>query len=316
MGAGGMVDVKQLAEPLSLDLHGAPLNIPRPLAIELDDLGRRMGRNIDGVLGGRIFKKYVVRVDYSAKTIDLIDPTSFDAAKAGTETPVRLGMGGIPQIDGHVTLPDGRQLSGSFILDSGATATVALNKPFVDKHNVLDSVQDPLRITFHGASHELPNLLARFAQLRFAGFVVEEPLARLTRSASGVLSQSSFAGLIGARALQRFTVTWDLARSRMFLKPNEHYKDADRMIGSGARFIVAENDLDQFVVREVLRASSAAEQGVRAGDRLLAIGEHQAADLSLPEINRIMRQEGQTARLYLARGGETFEIPVTPRDLI
>ena len=43
--------------------------------------------------------------------------------------------------------------------------------------------------------------------------------------------------LIGAGALERFTVTWDLSRKRIFLKPNAEFGKPDRLVEAGVRLI-------------------------------------------------------------------------------
>jgi hypothetical protein len=72
-----------VAEGVSLNLSGATLFRQNIAVVALEDLQKSLGREIDGIIGYSFLRRFVVEIDYSSKTINLILPKISDTkAKA------------------------------------------------------------------------------------------------------------------------------------------------------------------------------------------------------------------------------------------
>jgi hypothetical protein len=90
-----------------------------------------------GVLGGDLFLRFVVEIDYARERVILHDPRRFrprdDDARLALELDRQL-----PFVHGAIILPDGRELSGRFLIDTGASGSLTLYAPFVRTHGLVD----------------------------------------------------------------------------------------------------------------------------------------------------------------------------------
>jgi hypothetical protein len=79
-----------LARDVTLIVGAAEL-IEKSLAIvPFDDLASHEGRSIEGVLGVNLFRRYVVVIDYPAKTLALYEPARFAYQGPGEIIPLRF----------------------------------------------------------------------------------------------------------------------------------------------------------------------------------------------------------------------------------
>jgi hypothetical protein len=88
-------------------------------------------RDCAGVIGYDFITRFVNRIDFDARTIDLLDPDSFTPGDSATAIPLRLA-GTIPVVT--LTLED--TLTGEFRVDVGSGSTVDLHAPYVRAHGL------------------------------------------------------------------------------------------------------------------------------------------------------------------------------------
>jgi len=181
---------------------------------------RRQHRPIVGVIGYDLFHRYVVDVDYAAKTLALHEPRTYHASDSATVIP-------IAPVDRLVTVPvtialdDTMSIEATVILDTGASQTLILRHPFAESHGLME------RASAHPTTRagSLETNTVTFAKLpvrrvRLGGFSFRDPVLRLHTGTAGAGGDTSTDGALGNEILRRFTATFDYSRGKLYLVPN------------------------------------------------------------------------------------------------
>jgi len=312
VGSGGAGTAEAtFTRGVSVSLPGVALLDQTIYVLPLEPLSA-IGREIDGVLGNDILKEFVVEIDYSAKTINLYVPQSYQHSGFGEIIPLMMDEG-LPFVRASVT-PEGRApVEAKFEIDSGSTGAILLNTPFVEKHKVLASVPKTIQTNIGGVGGMAKTLIGRVNSLRLGQFVIDHPITRFSQATRGDYASSKYDGLIGGEILRRFKVIFDYSRRQMILEPNPYFAEPYEIDMSGITLAV---DGDNLLVDDVDENSPAAEAGVVGGDILVAINGHPVAETSLDQIRTMFMQDGKEYLLSLRRNGKVVQVKLRLRRLI
>jgi hypothetical protein len=302
-------------------LAGVKLNAqtlePRPLTFASSD-----GHPLDGVLTYGFIRHFVVAIDYAARTLSLYDPKRFHYAGPGERvplTPLEADSGAnIYLMELAVTSPDGKTVSGHFIVDTGVRLALTVNTPFVLAHDMLASQTHTVTaIVGSGLSIKDTTLvLGRMPSLAAGNLVLRNVIAAFSQYKTGVLALSEFDGIVGGEFLRRFRVILDYSRNEMILEKNAQFGQAFEYDMSGA-FLLAEGErFDAFRVHAVIAGSPAAEAGLVEGDRIVAIDGRAASGFSLQAIQALFRQDGTRHALQIERAGKKILLTLKLRRLV
>lgn len=289
---------------------------PRPLAsISLSGLEPYEGRAIDGILGYDIISSFAVVIDYAAKQLTLMDPAKFTPPDGSKPVPM-VFVGNTPQVNATITLPGQPPIEGAFLVDTGARQGVALNAPFVQKHNLLTSLKTVAGLGGAGIGGRTANRTGRLQSFTIGDFMLTSPLASFSTDTKGGGANPDQAGTIGARVLQRFTVAFDYGRQRMYLKPNASFATAFDRYTSGLLVVANGSDFRQFTVRDVLAESPAAVAGLLPGDRIVAVNGRPAEQFTMSQIDELLESRDAAVTLEVERQGMRAKFSFKPRKLI
>jgi hypothetical protein len=266
------------------------------------------GRRFEGVIGYDLFAAYAVEVDYGARLLRLYPRRG--APAAGDPVPIRL-IDRKPYVEASLTV-GGAPLPALLHLDTGFGGTLSLNGRFVAQQNLLARVGPTLAAVMRGVGGAGEARLARIDRLRFGTIAAERPIVSLfLTQGAGVRAES--AGRIGGELLRRYRVTIDYAARTVRFAPGA---------GIGAPFEADMSGLalvqvpEGMVVASVAEGTAAAEAGVRAGDRLLALDGRPVAALTLEAVRAALREDGAGPRLLLLRDGREVEASLRLRRRI
>jgi predicted aspartyl protease len=95
-------------------------------------VAEQVGRPTDALFGSNVFKNFKVTVDYEAERATFDSSTS-PLAVAGESIPIKI-LGDTPFVTASLLCPDGSRINGLFLLDSGTTGSLILNKAFLAAH--------------------------------------------------------------------------------------------------------------------------------------------------------------------------------------
>jgi len=289
---------------------------PVVAALPLARLATRLGHDFDGILGTDFIRQFVVEIDYAARVLRLHDRGAFVYAGAGESMPVRLNGSGHPLIEATVTPIGGEPIAGTFVVDVGSGATLALYSPFVADHGLPGAgVKTITAMGMAGAGGEGTGRIGRVASLRIGRVTLPRPITVFSEDTSGAFADKTLAGNIGYEILRRFRIFLDYGHNRMVLEPLAGVDAPFDRPSAGFTFETAPNDYHAFLVTGVLDQSPASEVGLKTGDEIVAVDGQPAAQLTLTSIVDLLERPVERT-IALRRGHETMTVRLTPRVLV
>lgn len=264
-----------------------------------------------GMVGFEMFQRFVVRIDYGAGTLTLIDPKRFDPRDAGVAIPFDF-YDHMPQVKGQVA-----GIPARFNIDTGSRSEVTLTRPYVEANRLRQRTPQSITTTDGwGVGGPSRSQVARVPSLELGGITVPDVIAGLNMQAKGVFSDANFDGNIGSGLLKRFVVTFDYSHRMMYLKPLAHPSDdvgtfdrAGMWINLGA---------DGYAVMDVAAGGPAATAGLAVGDVITSIDGRKPGELSLADARKLLRttSTGTSVAMTVRRGQTTRRVNVVLRDMI
>ncbi|HET9714139.1 MAG TPA: retropepsin-like aspartic protease [Pyrinomonadaceae bacterium] len=221
-GAGGNSEV-QFTKGVTFTLPGVKLMnqtvVSAPFRKELT----RIKPNFGGILGYDFISRFVMEIDFLKKTLTLYDSKSYEYKGAGKRVPIAIED--TPFVEAEVKVTGHEPVAGRFEIDTGYDGALALYRPFVMAHPILEpsGASDPN--TRQGLEHLTRSVRARVDSVAFGGVSFPNVFADFPLGEEGTQSNENVAGLIGNEILRRFKVIFDYSRKEMILEPNAHLSD-------------------------------------------------------------------------------------------
>ena len=312
-GAGERANTSGYVRVARIDAGGAVLTDQTVITLDFSPPAVE-GLTLGGMLGVEFFERFVVRIDYGAKTITFIDPHRFDArerASAGTGMPFDF-FEHMPQVAGTI---DGRP--ARFDIDTGSRSDVTFTRPFVEKAGLRAAYPDGVTITDGwGVGGPARSYVVRPRSLALGGVTVNGPIAGLSAAKAGSFADEGADGNIGSGLLKRFVVTFDYPHRRLYLQRLGRFDaDTGRFDRTGMWINQQESG---FEIMDLADNGPAAAAGLKKGDVVLVIGERDVASLSLSDARSMLKTVavGRPLPISYRRDGKVRVAIVTPRDLI
>ena len=280
------------------------------------------GHAVDGMLGYDFISRFVVQIDYANRTINLFEPQGYRYRGSGEVIPLIMleddSGGKVPLVRARIMHLGGDPIEGKFIADTGVRGALSFNSPFVEANKLLQSTQKTIQAPLGGGSmvREPKQPVGRVPNLQLGSFTFKNPVAIFFLDKKGVLASPEFDGVIGGEILRRFKVIFDYSRQQMILEPNRHFSEPDEYDMSGLLLIAEGNDFKTFKVRHLIEDSPATAAGLSEGDVISAVNGTPASKLSLEQVRRMFKKEGQSYLLSIKRGDERTQIRISLRRLI
>lgn len=272
------------------------------------------GLQVGGMLGVEFLERFVVRIDYGARTITFIDPKRFgsdERQSSGTAIAMRF-YDHMPQVDGTI---DGRL--ARFNIDTGARDEVTLTSPFVAAKSLRAAYPFGVELTTGwGVGGPARTYASRARSLTLGPVVVHRPVVALSSAKHGAFSDPNYDGNVGTGLLKRFVTTFDYSRRTMYLRPLARPdEDVGRFDRSGMWINLASAG---FQIMDIAPGGPADEAGLKVGDVITAIGAIPYDRRSLSETRRALRLVPLSRPLEVSyrRGSSSGVARLFPRDLI
>jgi hypothetical protein len=218
-GAGGGDVELSFIQGVTTKVGDASVNDQIIVAVPLDHLEAPLQRPLDGILGYDFLSRFVIELDYTNQSMRIFDRATYHHTGAGKPMPVTL-EDGTPFLDAAIELPDGKTISGHYVLDTGCLCDVQMFTPFVDKHGLLAAFPHAKAAGFSsgagGVTHEVT---ATIPALHVGSEVIKDPRADFARDTEGASADPESAGLIGSLTWKRFVLVLDYKNQQVFLDP-------------------------------------------------------------------------------------------------
>ena len=170
-------------------------------------------------------------------------------------------------------------------------------------------------MTGWGVGGPARGLLTRAELLELGGVRVEKPVTELSLQTKGAFTDPYVAGNVGAGVLKRFNLIFDYARQQLVFEPNANHHLADSYDRAGMWMNLSGG---AFELLDVTPGGPAAEAGLQAGDRILAIDGETPERLSLPAARLHLRTAppGTKVQLRVRSGAVERHLTIVLRDLV
>jgi hypothetical protein len=312
-GAGDKSVTSGYAHVDRIDAGGALLHDQTVVTLDFSPLAVE-GIQLGGMLGVEFLERFVVQIDYGAKTLTLIDPANFstaDRTASGVAIPF-VFYEHMPQVTGTF---DGRP--ARYDIDTGSRVEVTLTAPFVSREKLGEAYPNGARVTdgwgVGGASR---SYVVRAGQLSLGSVTTSQPIASLSEAKHGAFSDSNYDGNVGSGLLKRYVATFDYSGRMLYLKPAQ---SLDPDVGAFDRVGMWINLGEGGMAVVDLAAGGPAEQaGLKVGDVMIAIDGATVSTRSLSDVRRSLKVApiGRPLAITYSRAGTSAIAQVLPRDLI
>ncbi len=309
-GVGEKSEDVGLTKIQSVQVGDATLSNQLFAIFDLDSYTNVEGVDIRGLIGYEIFKRFVVRVDYEHNQLTLTLPPAFAYHGSGTPVPFQFNSH-IPQVDGEI-----EGIQGKFDIDTGSRSSLSVLKPFAEKHDLANRLHATVHaVTGWGVGGAAKGLLARAQMLRLGSVPVAEPVVEISLQSKGAFTSEYVAGNVGAGVLKRFNITFDYPHQQLIFERNANYSKPDAYDRSG---MWLNKSGDAFEVMDVVANGPAAAAGLKVGDKIQAIDDRAAAQLSLPEVRARFRTQpaGTRVKLSVQSGADKRDVMLVLKDLV
>lgn len=322
LGGGGVgkdrVDVN-VARSKTLEVGGLTVAEPLFYVYDFADLLRIEGVEFDGLVGFELFHRFVVRIDYAAGKLRLMDPARFTPPAGAAAVPFVLADR-TPLLEGEI---DG--VPARFTIDTGSRSSLTASSPFVKQHELVKRYQPRFEtVTGWGVGGPVSSSPVRFAEVKLgrgaAAVPVKGVLGDLYTGEQGAFADPRADANLGGGILRRFTVTFDYGKRLMYLEPNAAAASPDPYDRSGLFLIypkpraAAEAKIeakagakpvrDLLEVAAVAAGSPADKAGVRAGDLIASIDGAPIRSKSLAHWRALLRDGAVGKKVNLVIVGD------------
>jgi hypothetical protein len=175
-------------------------------------------RHFSGFIGAPILMRYVVQFDFAQRQIRMIDPARYQPPARSVQIPFEL-QADLPVVRARVDAGNG-PFDARLMVDTGAGSVfVDLNRPFVDRHGLLDALQGTTPSDRPaGIGGTAPFVYGVGRQFTLGGLVFDRPRLGLSRATEGSSSRAERDGVIGNQLLRDYLTTFDYPRRMLVLE--------------------------------------------------------------------------------------------------
>ncbi len=307
-GAGSALPA-QVSQGVDIALGGLSLGEQRLLVLDLaSELAGSSGRYYDGIIGRLLFDRYVVRLDFERRVLELYPPDAYRVPDEAAVVPIRL-ENGHPHVDTRITTANGDAVDVDLVIDTGAKTALMLDG---DRRPELVAPDDAVEMIIgHGAQGLVRGRVSRVRAVALGDTVIRDVLAAFVDDALGTSPGAD--GNLGTEILRRFVVTIDYPGRRFVLEPGPRLDEPFAVDLSGITLRAGGTNLSELSVRDVRPNSPAHAAGVREGDVIARVDGH--APEALAELERRLQQAG-SVHLELLRGGESVFVELMLRPFL
>lgn len=298
VGTGGRQEA-EIASGVTLKIGDMELRDLTVVLIDLSGVEKMIGRPIPVILGKEVFNATAVDLDFQARTIAFHDAAGFVPAPGQVEVPVGSanGIRSVPvSIEGRPAVP--------FDFDLGNGSPLLVYSAFSGPAGLLTDGR-PVSKTLSGAVGGLKEReTATVRTLTFGGVTFRDVPAVFYADDGDTAESNRTLGNIGMPILNRFRMTTDFSRDRIWLTPVAERVDAP--FPKDRTGLLAPPPKDgRTEVLLVAPGSPAEAAGFRKGDVLTGVDGKALKDLDAGALQALRGRPAGTSVTFTLEGGAT-----------
>ncbi|WP_394750733.1 aspartyl protease family protein [Spongiimicrobium salis] len=303
----------EIAQRQKIKIQNLNLEGIRLVLVDLEELEQRTGVALEGIIGYDILRRYVTQFNFKEKTISLyehIDEVPF--LEDHKQFPMTFKNTSIPLVGLEYTLADGKKLQGDFLFDSGANLTVLFNTPYAKKNRLQRKVGKTITGKARGLTKSSAFIMGSIEGLTLFDYTFGNMPVQLATTNTGVSGSKRYAGILGAKIINRLDMVLDYAGGHFYFKPNTNFEKPFEFPLSG--FTIEKRD-GRVYIETLVEGSNAQQKGVEEKDELLGIDG--VSEPNLRTYRKLLKKEGHTVKLKLKTPSGTIkEVDIQLKRLI
>lgn len=217
IGVGGVVKTS-FTQPDTITLGRATFNKPMAIGLDLGFLSAPMGAKIVGIIGYGVFHRCVVELDMDKNSIALFDPKEYDQTHMKSHWQKLYQSARVACIEAEF---EGHK--GIFKLDTGASGTVSIHAPTVEKFKLLEG-RDTQDTYAGGVGGNVSAKKGKLQYFELGGHRTNDVEVTFATATKGAFNSSDTLGNIGGDLLKPFKIVFDYQNKRIALIKRENNK--------------------------------------------------------------------------------------------
>jgi len=273
------------------------------------------GVKVHGILGSDFFRRFILKIDYRKQILSLYDPQHFEPTDDYTVMEIEIDHNK-PYMRASADFKGDTVNNLKLLIDTGASLPLLLETNTHPRLNLPDNVI-PSQLGI-GMGGQIKGFLGRVNQLSFSDFHFREAITSY-QDLSAILDSADTKrnGIIGNDILSRFTIVIDYYRELLYLDPNRKYDNEFNYDRSGLQIIASGDNLNTFIVYNVVPGSPAEEAGLQQGDEIKSLNCLSTTFMTLGTLtSKLQKRVGKKIRLKIIRRGEKRKFEFRLREII
>lgn len=275
------------------------------------------GINVHGILGADLFRRFIVKINYRRKIITLYDPATFNPPRGkASEFPLELHRNK-PYLVAHTSLNKNSNIQAKYLVDTGASISLLL---YTNSHPAFNLPPKYVRSKIGmGLGGFLQGFMGRVDQINIGEHHLDGVITNFQELSPEVdtafLNKRN--GIIGNQILDRFIVTIDYIKGKLYLEPDKSFRRKFQYDKSGLILAASGVNLNVFTVVDLIENSPAAEAGIQVGDEIKKVNGFPTTFMHLVDLSkRFQKKAGKKIRLVVKRGEQRLTTRFQLRELI
>lgn len=317
---------------------------------DLFDLSAKMGVDIHGIIGGDLFRDFVIKINYGSQKITFYNPETYDASTCKSCETFPLDFyNNKPFIDIIVENNQGKDIPVKLLIDSGGGDSLWLFPHSDPEITVGDNYFDDF--LGKGLSGDIMGKRSRIRKIKIGSFEFENATVSYPDSTSmvSVHANRDRNGTLGAGILKRFVVTFNYPKSQITLKKNRRFYKSPFLYNKsgielifGGEMLVKENRTrfiggvkgeyqslteifysyglaykPSYKISLIREKSPAHYAGLLKGDIILEINGKEAYNMNMEEIVFMLSQkDDKKIKILVDRNGEHLRFEFYLKSLL
>ncbi len=270
---------------------------------DLLQLKNYLGVSVHGIFGYELFSRFIVEINYAAKTVTFFNPAFFKRKRRFRSYDLNI-IDTKPYLSANFTLQNADVHKGRFMVDTGASHSFLIDLTTDSSYYIpKPSLYSHLG---RGLGGELYGHISRINEVAIPPFSFKEVIATFPDSVSYETDndKSLRNGTIGGGMLTRFTVVFDYINEKIYLKKGKAYKKPFEYNLSGLIVKAKGLRLDSYEIVEVRSGCAAERAGVKVGDEILIINGHYTKGINLDKVQGLINlRANKSIRMTVMRNG-------------
>lgn len=272
--------------------------------IVLEDLSRlsnSLGEDFDGIIGNDIVKKFITKIDFQKKQIELYNPDTKINTEGYIEIPFIFKNNiPIPQFPISVTLENGEVFSGDIFFDSGAGLSLLVNTPFKEENQMMNKIGKYISKPTNNLTDKTDVITTRIKSLTISDFTFEDLTIDFASNREGVSAAKGYLGILGAEIINRFDIILDYASLKLYIKPNYLYHNPFKIPVSPIKLA---RSGENIVISGVVKNSEAEIKGLKEEQKIISING--ISSKNIETYRNMLEKENTTVKIKYRDDNET-----------